>query len=141
MFISLLFSSTLSHAISFLFSVSFCRSGYKMNEFNWEKYLESCNAQAAPKYLFKSPNSVSAPPCADSADISYTDCSRRMSLLAVNSASCRLKDADILYSFKKRLQCKSHGFIFIGNLSSFTPGVKKKIFMQTELAQSVIGSH
>ncbi|XP_062847313.1 lethal(3)malignant brain tumor-like protein 4 isoform X2 [Trichomycterus rosablanca] len=28
--------------------------GYKMNEFNWEKYLEACNAQAAPKNLFKS---------------------------------------------------------------------------------------
>uniref|UniRef100_A0AAY5F243 SAM domain-containing protein n=1 Tax=Electrophorus electricus TaxID=8005 RepID=A0AAY5F243_ELEEL len=34
--------------------------GYKMNEFNWEKYLEACNAQAAPKNLFKSQNSVSA---------------------------------------------------------------------------------
>ncbi|TSK16094.1 Lethal(3)malignant brain tumor-like protein 3 [Bagarius yarrelli] len=31
--------------------------GYKMDEFNWEKYLESCNAQAAPKNLFKSQNS------------------------------------------------------------------------------------
>uniref|UniRef100_A0AAY5F419 SAM domain-containing protein n=1 Tax=Electrophorus electricus TaxID=8005 RepID=A0AAY5F419_ELEEL len=32
--------------------------GYKMNEFNWEKYLEACNAQAAPKNLFKSQNST-----------------------------------------------------------------------------------
>lgn len=40
--------------------LSLCLSGYKMNEFNWENYLESCNAQAAPKNLFKSQNSVSA---------------------------------------------------------------------------------
>ncbi|XP_062377047.1 lethal(3)malignant brain tumor-like protein 4 [Sardina pilchardus] len=33
--------------------------GYKANEFNWEKYLEACNAQAAPKNLFKAPNSTS----------------------------------------------------------------------------------
>uniref|UniRef100_A0AAR2L9Q8 SAM domain-containing protein n=1 Tax=Pygocentrus nattereri TaxID=42514 RepID=A0AAR2L9Q8_PYGNA len=33
--------------------------GYKINEFNWETYLEACNAQAAPKNLFKSQNSVS----------------------------------------------------------------------------------
>ncbi|XP_076827536.1 lethal(3)malignant brain tumor-like protein 4 isoform X3 [Brachyhypopomus gauderio] len=32
--------------------------GYKMNEFNWEKYLETCNAQAAPKNLFKPQNSI-----------------------------------------------------------------------------------
>uniref|UniRef100_A0A8C1QWV1 L3MBTL histone methyl-lysine binding protein 4 n=1 Tax=Cyprinus carpio TaxID=7962 RepID=A0A8C1QWV1_CYPCA len=33
--------------------------GYKPNEFNWEKYLESCNAQAAPKNLFRPQSSVS----------------------------------------------------------------------------------
>lgn len=44
-----------------------------MNEFNWENYLESCNAPAAPKNLFKSQNGVSALPCADSVDISYTE--------------------------------------------------------------------
>uniref|UniRef100_A0A8B9K4P0 L3MBTL histone methyl-lysine binding protein 4 n=1 Tax=Astyanax mexicanus TaxID=7994 RepID=A0A8B9K4P0_ASTMX len=32
--------------------------GYKINEFDWEKYLEACNAQAAPKNLFKSQNST-----------------------------------------------------------------------------------
>uniref|UniRef100_A0A673HCE2 L3MBTL histone methyl-lysine binding protein 4 n=1 Tax=Sinocyclocheilus rhinocerous TaxID=307959 RepID=A0A673HCE2_9TELE len=35
--------------------------GYKQNEFNWEKYLEACNAQAAPETLFRasvSPGSV-----------------------------------------------------------------------------------
>lgn len=32
--------------------------GYKLNEFNWEKYLESQNAQAAPKNLFKSQSSI-----------------------------------------------------------------------------------
>ncbi|XP_030623351.1 lethal(3)malignant brain tumor-like protein 4 [Chanos chanos] len=32
--------------------------GYKANEFNWEKYLEACSAQAAPKNLFKSQNST-----------------------------------------------------------------------------------
>ncbi|XP_042607656.1 lethal(3)malignant brain tumor-like protein 4 isoform X2 [Cyprinus carpio] len=31
--------------------------GYKLNEFNWEKYLEACNAQAAPKNLFRSSES------------------------------------------------------------------------------------
>lgn len=34
-------------------------SGYKPNEFSWENYLESLNAQAAPKNLFKTQNSVS----------------------------------------------------------------------------------
>uniref|UniRef100_A0A8C1LFD5 L3MBTL histone methyl-lysine binding protein 4 n=1 Tax=Cyprinus carpio TaxID=7962 RepID=A0A8C1LFD5_CYPCA len=33
--------------------------GYKLNEFNWEKYLEACNAQAAPKNLFRSSSSGS----------------------------------------------------------------------------------
>ncbi|XP_067290860.1 lethal(3)malignant brain tumor-like protein 4 isoform X2 [Pseudorasbora parva] len=28
--------------------------GYKPSEFDWEKYLEACNAQAAPKSLFRS---------------------------------------------------------------------------------------
>lgn len=32
--------------------------GYKVNEFKWEKYLEACNALAAPKNLFKSQNST-----------------------------------------------------------------------------------
>ncbi|XP_016112638.1 lethal(3)malignant brain tumor-like protein 4 [Sinocyclocheilus grahami] len=31
--------------------------GYKQNEFNWEKYLEACNAQAAPENLFRSSES------------------------------------------------------------------------------------
>lgn len=35
-------------------------SGYKPNEFDWEKYLEACNAQAAPKNLFKSQSGVSS---------------------------------------------------------------------------------
>lgn len=95
--------------------LSLCLSGYKMNEFNWEKYLESCNAQAAPKNLFKSQTSVSALPWADSADISHTDSRRRKCLLAVNSASYRLKEPVILYSRKKRLQWKYQGFICIGN--------------------------
>ncbi|CAB1349729.1 unnamed protein product [Coregonus sp. 'balchen'] len=30
--------------------------GYNESEFNWEKYQEACNAQAAPKNLFKSQN-------------------------------------------------------------------------------------
>ncbi|XP_028821874.1 lethal(3)malignant brain tumor-like protein 4 isoform X2 [Denticeps clupeoides] len=34
--------------------------GYRANEFNWEKYLEATNAQAAPKTLFKSQNSTTA---------------------------------------------------------------------------------
>uniref|UniRef100_A0A8C1M2Z9 L3MBTL histone methyl-lysine binding protein 4 n=1 Tax=Cyprinus carpio TaxID=7962 RepID=A0A8C1M2Z9_CYPCA len=34
--------------------------GYKPNEFNWEKYLESCNAQAAPKNLFRPQSSASS---------------------------------------------------------------------------------
>lgn len=34
--------------------------GYKPNEFNWEKYLESCNAQAAPKTLFRSQTSAAS---------------------------------------------------------------------------------
>ncbi|XP_048021590.1 LOW QUALITY PROTEIN: lethal(3)malignant brain tumor-like protein 4 [Megalobrama amblycephala] len=34
--------------------------GYKPNEFDWEKYLEACNAQAAPKNLFKSQSSTSS---------------------------------------------------------------------------------
>uniref|UniRef100_A0A673LU64 L3MBTL histone methyl-lysine binding protein 4 n=1 Tax=Sinocyclocheilus rhinocerous TaxID=307959 RepID=A0A673LU64_9TELE len=33
--------------------------GYKPDEFNWEKYLEACNSQAAPKNLFRSQSSVS----------------------------------------------------------------------------------
>ncbi|KAA0705117.1 Lethal(3)malignant brain tumor-like protein 3 [Triplophysa tibetana] len=33
--------------------------GYKPNEFSWENYLESLNAQAAPKNLFKTQNSES----------------------------------------------------------------------------------
>ncbi|XP_056594570.1 lethal(3)malignant brain tumor-like protein 4 isoform X2 [Triplophysa dalaica] len=33
--------------------------GYKPNEFRWENYLESLNAQAAPKNLFKTQNSIS----------------------------------------------------------------------------------
>ncbi|XP_063062817.1 lethal(3)malignant brain tumor-like protein 4 [Engraulis encrasicolus] len=33
--------------------------GYKANEFHWEKYLEVCNAQAAPKNLFKTQNNTS----------------------------------------------------------------------------------
>ncbi|XP_051543435.1 lethal(3)malignant brain tumor-like protein 4 isoform X2 [Myxocyprinus asiaticus] len=33
--------------------------GHKLNEFTWKKYLESCNAQAAPKILFKSQSSTS----------------------------------------------------------------------------------
>ncbi|KAJ8010615.1 hypothetical protein DPEC_G00076910 [Dallia pectoralis] len=32
--------------------------GYSESQFNWEKYQEACNAQAAPKNLFKSPNST-----------------------------------------------------------------------------------
>ncbi|XP_031440079.1 lethal(3)malignant brain tumor-like protein 4 [Clupea harengus] len=35
--------------------------GYKANEFNWEKYLEACNAQTAPKNLFKAQNSTTTP--------------------------------------------------------------------------------
>uniref|UniRef100_A0A672MCU9 L3MBTL histone methyl-lysine binding protein 4 n=1 Tax=Sinocyclocheilus grahami TaxID=75366 RepID=A0A672MCU9_SINGR len=35
--------------------------GYKQNEFNWEKYLEACNAQAAPENLFRSSVSPSLP--------------------------------------------------------------------------------
>uniref|UniRef100_A0A8C7KWT1 L3MBTL histone methyl-lysine binding protein 4 n=1 Tax=Oncorhynchus kisutch TaxID=8019 RepID=A0A8C7KWT1_ONCKI len=33
--------------------------GYNESEFNWEKYQEACNAEAAPKNLFKSQNGVS----------------------------------------------------------------------------------
>lgn len=33
--------------------------GYKPNEFNWEKYLESQNAQAAPKNVFITQSSIS----------------------------------------------------------------------------------
>ncbi|XP_057187233.1 lethal(3)malignant brain tumor-like protein 4 [Triplophysa rosa] len=33
--------------------------GYKSNEFSWENYLESQNAQAAPKNLFKTQSSIS----------------------------------------------------------------------------------
>ncbi|KAL1006406.1 hypothetical protein UPYG_G00071970 [Umbra pygmaea] len=32
--------------------------GYNKSEFNWEKYQEACNAQAAPKNVFKSQNST-----------------------------------------------------------------------------------
>ncbi|KAJ8374969.1 hypothetical protein SKAU_G00055490, partial [Synaphobranchus kaupii] len=32
--------------------------GYKEHEFNWAKYQEACNAQAAPKNLFKTQNST-----------------------------------------------------------------------------------
>uniref|UniRef100_A0A671KTF7 Lethal(3)malignant brain tumor-like protein 4 n=1 Tax=Sinocyclocheilus anshuiensis TaxID=1608454 RepID=A0A671KTF7_9TELE len=35
--------------------------GYKPNDFNWEKYLEACNAQAAPENLFRSSVSPSLP--------------------------------------------------------------------------------
>ncbi|XP_051538530.1 lethal(3)malignant brain tumor-like protein 4 isoform X2 [Myxocyprinus asiaticus] len=35
--------------------------GYKPQEFNWEKYLESCNTQAAPKIFFKSQSSTTNP--------------------------------------------------------------------------------
>lgn len=81
-----------------------------MNEFTWEIYLESCNAQAAPKNLFKSQNSVSALPCADLADVSCTGRGRRRtSSLAVNSASYRLNDAAIFYSVKRNL----HWFNFL----------------------------
>ncbi|XP_052398154.1 lethal(3)malignant brain tumor-like protein 4 [Carassius gibelio] len=34
--------------------------GYKPNEFNWEKYLEACNAQAAPENLFRSSSGESS---------------------------------------------------------------------------------
>lgn len=34
--------------------------GYKPNEFEWEKYLEACNAQAAPKNLFKTQSGASS---------------------------------------------------------------------------------
>ncbi|XP_073686882.1 lethal(3)malignant brain tumor-like protein 4 isoform X2 [Garra rufa] len=34
--------------------------GYNPDEFNWEKYLEACNAQAAPKNLFRSQSSSSS---------------------------------------------------------------------------------
>ncbi|KAG7488690.1 hypothetical protein MATL_G00037020 [Megalops atlanticus] len=32
--------------------------GFKEHEFNWAKYQEACNAQAAPKNLFKTPNNT-----------------------------------------------------------------------------------
>uniref|UniRef100_A0AAY5KBM7 SAM domain-containing protein n=1 Tax=Esox lucius TaxID=8010 RepID=A0AAY5KBM7_ESOLU len=34
--------------------------GYSESQFNWEKYQETCNVQAAPKNLFKSPNSTTS---------------------------------------------------------------------------------
>lgn len=34
--------------------------GYKPNEFEWDKYLEACNAQAAPKNLFKTQSGTSS---------------------------------------------------------------------------------
>jgi hypothetical protein len=34
--------------------------GYKEEEFNWQSYLKTCKAQAAPKSLFENQNIVSA---------------------------------------------------------------------------------
>lgn len=33
--------------------------GYKEEEFNWQTYLKTCKAQAAPKSLFENQNIVS----------------------------------------------------------------------------------
>lgn len=33
--------------------------GYKEEEFNWQSYLKTCKAQAAPKSLFENQNIVS----------------------------------------------------------------------------------
>ncbi|RXN14905.1 lethal(3)malignant brain tumor 4 isoform X1 [Labeo rohita] len=41
-------------------SVAETVAGYKPDEFNWEKYLEACSAQAAPKNLFRSQSSSSS---------------------------------------------------------------------------------
>lgn len=53
--------------LSVRYLISYCwyvlTLGYKEEEFNWQTYLKTCKAQAAPKSLFENQNIVSIPKC------------------------------------------------------------------------------
>lgn len=99
-----------------------------MNEFTWEIYLESCNAPAAPKNLFKSQNSVSClVQILPTYHIQTAEGGLSVKGFFISSKQCLLQAEQCCYFIfwqeKSAVECP--GSIFVSNLDSFTPGVKK----------------